>query len=67
MEKIAELRVICQTTAKKDISNVYMRYVCRFFSIYLTRIFLPLGVAADQVSFAMILTGMIGAFYLAMP
>ena len=44
MESIAELRNICQTTAKKDVSNVYMRYVSRFFSIYLTRLILPLPV-----------------------
>ena len=57
MESIAELRKICQTTAKKDKSNVYMRYVCRFLSIYLTRLLLPTKITANQVSFAMIMTG----------
>ena len=63
MEKIAELRVICQTTAKKDVSNYYMRYVSRFFSIYLTRLLLPLPVTADQVSFAMIAVGIGASFF----
>ncbi len=63
MESIAELRNICQTTAKKDVSNVYMRYVSRFFSIYLTRLILPLPVTPNQVSFAMIVTGVFATFF----
>lgn len=59
MESIAELRNICQTTAKKDRSNWYMRHVSRFFSIYLTRILLPTPTTPNQVSFAMIVTGVI--------
>jgi hypothetical protein len=57
MESIAELRKICQTTAKKDRSNWYMRHVSRFFSIYLTRLLLPTPTTPNQVSFAMIVTG----------
>lgn len=57
MESIAELRNICQTTAKKDRSNWYMRHVSRFFSIYLTRILLPTPATPNQVSFAMIVVG----------
>jgi|GEM_PF-918081 len=67
MESIAELRKICQTTAQKDRSNVYMRYVSRFFSIYLTRLLLPTPVTANQVSFAMIITGVIASLLLACP
>lgn len=58
MESIAQLREICQTTAQKDRSNVYMRYVCRSLSIYLTRLILPTKITANQISFVMILTGM---------
>lgn len=57
MESIEELKRICQTTAKKDVSNVYMRYICRTISIYFTRLILPTGVTPNQVSFAMIMTG----------
>jgi len=67
MEKIAELRTICQTTAKKDVSNVYMRYVSRFFSIYVTRLLLPFPITADQVSFAMIVTGVASGFLFMSP
>ena len=63
METIKELRAICQAPAKKDVSNYYMRYVSRFFSIYPTRILLPLPVSADQVSFVMIAVG-VGASFL---
>jgi hypothetical protein len=62
MESIAELRKICQTTAKNDVSNVYMRYISRFFSIYLTRLILPFPVSPNQVSFAMIVTGVLATF-----
>lgn len=61
METISELKVICQTTAKKDVSNVYMRYVCRNLSIYLTRLLIPTPITPNQVSFAMILTGLLAA------
>ena len=65
MESIAELRNICQTTSKKDKSNVYMRYVCRFLSIYMTRAILPTAITANQVSVAMIAMGFIsGIFFL---
>ncbi len=63
MESIAELRKICQTTAKKDKSNVYMRYVCRFLSIYGTRLLLPTKITANQVSVAMIAAGFISCFF----
>ncbi len=63
MESIAELKTICQTTAKKDISNVYMRYVCRSLSIYITRFLIPTQVTADQVSLAMIITGLIANLF----
>lgn len=67
MESIPELRKICQTTAKKDVSNVYMRYVSRAASIYVTRWLIPTRVTADQVSFAMIVTGVIGGLVLLSP
>ncbi len=63
MESIAELRKICQTTAKKDKSNVYMRYVCRFLSIYGTRLVLPTKITANQVSAAMIAAGFISCLF----
>lgn len=67
MESIQELRKICQTTAKKDRSNVYMRYVSRFFSIYLTRLLLPTPVTPNQVSLAMIVTGVAATFFFLCP
>lgn len=63
MESIAELRKICQETAKRDKSNVYMRYVSRFLSIYLTRAILPTSISANQVSVAMIAMGFISCFF----
>ena len=67
MESIAELRKICQSTAKKDKSNVYMRYVSRFFSIYLTRLVLPTRGTPNQVSFTMIVTGVASSFFFLSP
>ncbi len=67
MESISELQEICQSTAKKDVSNVYMRYVCRPISIRLTRRILPSSVTADQVSQAMIAAGIFSALVLAFP
>ncbi len=67
MESIAELRKICQTTAKRDTSNVYMRYVSRFFSIYLTRLVLPYPVSPNQASLAMIVTGVIATLFFLSP
>lgn len=67
MESIAELRQICQTTAKRDKSNVYMRYVCRFVSIYLTRLVLPTSITPNQVSFAMIATGVMATLFFLSP
>jgi len=67
MEDLAELRTICQTTAKKDRSNVYMRRVSRFFSIFITRVLIPTAVTPDQVSFIMILTGVMAGFVFSFP
>lgn len=68
MESIRELRAICQKTAHQDVTNVYMRFVCRFFSVYITRLLIPTRVTADQVSFAMILTGVLAnLFFLGAP
>ncbi len=44
-----------------------MRYVSRFFSIYLTRLILPYPVTPNQVSFAMIVTGVIATFFFLNP
>ncbi|MFA6600699.1 MAG: hypothetical protein WCU74_06800 [Candidatus Omnitrophota bacterium] len=61
MESLTELKTICQTTAQRDVSNVYMRYVCRPVSIRITRLLIPTAVTADQVSAVMILTGVLAA------
>lgn len=63
MESIAELKTICQTTAKKDISNIYMRYICRAISIHITRLLIPTAVTADQVSAVMILVGVVASLF----
>jgi len=67
VESIRELKTICQTTAKKDVTNVYMRYVCRSVSIHITRLLIPTNVTADQVSFVMILTGVIANLFFLSP
>ncbi len=67
MESIAELRKICQTTAQKDRSNVYMRYVSRSLSIYLTRLLIPTPVTANQVSFLMIVVGVLASCLFVFP
>ncbi|HTL48789.1 MAG TPA: hypothetical protein VL688_12085 [Verrucomicrobiae bacterium] len=67
MESLQELKAICQTTAKKDVSNVYMRYVSRSLSIFLTRALIPTAVTPDQVSFVMILTGLLSAVFFLCP
>lgn len=67
MESITELRRICQGTAKKDKSNIYMRYVCRFLSIYGTRLILPTSITANQVSVAMIISGFVACFFFLFP
>lgn len=67
METIEELKKICQGTIHKDVSNVYMRYVCRPLSIRLTHFLLPTTVTADQVSQVMIGAGFFSAFVLALP
>jgi len=63
MESIEELKTICQTTAKKDISNIYMRYICRAISIHITRLLIPTSVTADQVSAAMIVVGVVASLF----
>jgi len=67
VETIAELRKICQMTAKADRSNVYMRYVCRSLSIYLTRLILPTKITANQVSFSMIVAGIFSTLFFLSP
>lgn len=67
MESISELRKICQSTAAKDRSNVYMRYISRWASIYLTRLIVPTRISPDQVSFAMIVTGVLACLFFLFP
>jgi phosphatidylglycerophosphate synthase len=72
MPSISEMRQVCQ----KKIPNrkgkmvysdhLWARYVTRHYSIYLTRIFVALGISANGVTFLMMLTGMI-AFALCVP
>ena len=57
MESIAELRKIGQTAFLNEHANPYGRFV-RFFSIYVTRLLLPLGITANQASLLMIVVGM---------
>lgn len=67
MQSLQELKTICQTTAKKDVSNVYMRYVCRSLSIFVTRALIPTPVTPNQVSFVMIVTGTLAALFFLCP
>lgn len=67
MESIEELQKICQGTIRQDVSNIYMRHVCRPLSIRMTRFVLPTRVTADQVSQAMIAVGLLSALVLSLP
>jgi len=67
VESIEELKKICQGTVRQDVSNIYMRYVCRPLSIRITRLILPTQVTADQVSQAMIVAGLLAALVLSLP
>lgn len=53
MESIKELREICQTTRESEIyqMNWFDKKVSRRISIYLTKLFLKLGLSANQVTF----------------
>ncbi len=63
LESFGELKKICQTTAHKDVTNVYMRFVSRNISIFITRFLIPTPVTADQVSFAMIVMGILASLF----
>lgn len=67
IEPVGHLREICQTTAHKDRSNVYMRYVCRYVSVYLTKALLTANLRANQVSYLMILTGVFANIFFLVP
>jgi hypothetical protein len=56
VESIPELRKIGQTAFLNERANPYGRFI-RFFSIYVTRLLLPLGTTANQASLLMIIVG----------
>lgn len=72
MPSIQEMRQICQKKIpnKKGkmvySDNLWARYVTRHYSIYLTKIFVALGISANGVTFLMLLTGL-SAFSLCIP
>jgi phosphatidylglycerophosphate synthase len=72
MPSIQEMRQVCQKKVpNKKGKMVYSdhfwaRFVTRHYSIYLTRMFVALGVSANEVTFLMMLTGL-AAFALCIP
>jgi len=71
VESIPELRKICQTAFKKERadflrSNLYGHFV-RLWSIYITRLVLPAGVSANQVTLMMIVTGVTATGFFCLP
>lgn len=64
MESIKELKRICQSTVKKE-EYWYMRYICRNISIYLTRLFIPTRITANQVTFLSIITALASGIFFA--
>ena len=66
IESIGELRHICQAAIQQD-PNWYMRYVTRRFSIHLTRLLIPTSVTPNQVSIAMMVTGLMAGVPFAFP
>ena len=60
MESIKELRKLCQEKGYREHDSIRFH---RFFSIYVTRIFLMLGLGPNFISFLSFLMGIIGGFF----
>lgn len=67
MKSLKELREICQPKDKIKSDALYIRVVCRRISIYLTALFLRLGITANQTSMLGLVLGLCGAFFLVFP
>ena len=64
LPSVKELRRMCQLPMSHA-DTWQDKIICRRFSIYITRLLLPLGVKADQVTFIFMMTGMVaGLFFL---
>ena len=58
--KIRELRHLCQPSIKFE-ETVILAYIVRFFSIYVTKLFLYTKITANQISIFSMLFGIIGS------
>lgn len=66
VESIKKLREICKRPEKLyEADSLYIKLL-RNISIYFTKFFLTLNVKANQVTMLMIITGLIGVFFLAL-
>jgi len=63
VESIKELRKICYEGDKSP-PSLYNTYVCMKFSIYITKALLYTKVTANQVTYSMLLLGIIGSIFL---
>jgi hypothetical protein len=61
--KINELRPICQPSYKFE-ETLFLVYIIRHFSIYITRIFLFARISANQTSALSLLFGLVGCLFL---
>lgn len=68
-ESIAELRQICQESRASIVDDItwWERNFPRRFSIYLTRLFLEIGISANQVTLISLIVGIIGGVFLTFP
>jgi phosphatidylglycerophosphate synthase len=61
---IKELRKLCQNTKTRDIqTSHYWGKIPNFFSAYLTKFFLQTHITANQVTFLMLICGIISAIF----
>lgn len=64
MESIKELREICQAPTRAT-EIFYIKFICRRFSIFITKFLLCTPVTANQVTFSLIIIGLFaGLFFL---
>jgi phosphatidylglycerophosphate synthase len=62
MESIEELRKICQSHISKE-TNFRLELTLRKFSIYLTKIFIYMGLTGNQITMMMMILGIISSFF----
>lgn len=66
METIQDLRRICQMS-RESVDSWYGKKVIRKFSIYITKMLIPLGLTANAVTFIFMLVGLASCVLMAVP